>query len=89
MLGDDWTVDEADPDVGIFGDSVYHECAGNDAADDPEPATADSAYRLDEIHPDLVVEVTTYTCPTCKATATLTSQWPRHMFEEPRDGDDS
>ena len=41
---DDWVIEEADPEVGIFGDSIVHACAANDEFAE---ATSDVTIRPD------------------------------------------
>lgn len=74
-----WFIDEADPDVGIFGDAVIHEaCAENVEGD---AATIDVAIRDEG---DDVVLTTTFTCPACSGTTSYDERQPREWFEEGR-----
>jgi len=76
----EWVFEGPDPEVGIFGDLVLHTCMDNV---DQEPALIIDQRLYDEIHNDIVVEVTTHQCQSCPATTTTTEQWPRSFFAEP------
>ena len=74
-----WVFEEADPDVGIFGESIVHTCTANE---DFAEATNDVDIRAD-IDPRMVRVVTTYTCPADGATTEVVEQCPAAWFEEP------
>lgn len=83
-IGDGWFVDEADPDVGLFGDFVYHEDC--DEWDDDKDGPADVTHTTTITASAVlgVVDVTDlFTCA-CGATKTMTTQEPADDFEEPR-----
>jgi len=73
-----WTIEEADPDVGIFGESVVHDCDENYAQDDPQDATPEVAMRAEG---EQVVVTTTFTCPACSATTSFEERMPKEWFE--------
>jgi hypothetical protein len=75
-----WEFDGGDPDVGVFGDSVIHCCQEN--LDIDEQATQTSV-ALTEMDPEVVAQITTWTCPACSATTVTTDLYPRSMFQEP------
>lgn len=78
MNPDLWAFEEADPDVGIFGESVVHCCTAN--RDEEEAAREES---LRSTGTGEVVVTTTYTCA-CGATTSFDSTYPAEWFEEPR-----
>jgi hypothetical protein len=83
-IGDGWMVDEADPDVGIFGDFVFHNECPDVMENDGEPFTPDhQTFMQDDTKLRLVNIQEVYTCP-CGAVKVLTSQEPAEWFEEPR-----
>jgi hypothetical protein len=73
-----WEFDTADPDVGIFGDAVYHMCE-----DEPQPATITNVRHYPAITPGIVNEQTTLECPDCGATTSTVDQYPAAWFAEP------
>jgi hypothetical protein len=79
MNPDLWAFEEADPDVGIFGESVVHCCGAN--PDEDEAAREES---LRPSHDGTVVVTTTYTCTACGATRAFDNIYPAEWFEEPR-----
>jgi hypothetical protein len=81
-MNENWIIEEADPDVGIFGDSIVHACAANE---DFAEATTDVAIRVDVADARMVVVTTTFTCPACGDTESIAEQNPRDWFEEFRE----
>jgi hypothetical protein len=79
MNPDLWQYNEADPDVGIFGESVVHCCADN--RDEDEAIRAES---LRSTETGEVVVTTTYICQVCAATTAFDNTYPAEWFEEPR-----
>src|SRR3954471_5789265 len=77
---DSWVIECADPEVGIFGDSIVHACDAN--VEDAEDATPEVAMR-DSADGTMVECTTTFTCPRCGATYVVVDCWPAEMFTEP------
>lgn len=78
-----WEFEAADPDVGIFTESVWHACLGN--LEDPEPAfLSDVTRSVRTSRSRLVDETSTFTCPVCERTTSVTDQIPRDYFEDVR-----
>jgi hypothetical protein len=76
----DFVIEEADPEVGIFGDSIVHPCAAND---EYAEATNDVTIRPDVSDPRMVQVITVFSCPACAETMTVIEQNPAEWFEEP------
>jgi hypothetical protein len=78
-----WEFEAADPEVGFLSDTITHACLLNVLVAEPAEETGTTMWNL----PDgkLVRQQTVFTCPRCKATTTMVEDWPRWMFEEPRD----
>ena len=77
-----WIIEAADPEVGIFGDSVVHDCAANATGEDDIEAAIDTTFR-DSADRTMVVCTTTFTCRGCGATTSFDESWPAEMFTEP------
>jgi hypothetical protein len=77
---DEWVIECADPEVGIFSDSIVHECDENFSQSDPQDATADVTMRTSATDPRMVDVTTTFTCPACTATYVIVEQNPIEWF---------
>jgi hypothetical protein len=81
---DSWFIEGADPEVGIFGDTIIHECPTNVETDDEDIREATQDVNMRTSADGRMVDcVTTFTCPVCKATTEMVESWPVEMFTEP------
>lgn len=78
-----WVFEPADPSVGIFGESVYHEpCQA-------EEYTEAELYKASQVtDDDWVVFYTTFRCPNCGATTEVSEKEPIEMFMDERNEED-
>lgn len=69
-----WTFEPAEPDVGIFGDLVIHECGTEEEAEELPVHMENRGLSF--------VQVTrTWRCPGCGSETTATYDEPREWFE--------
>jgi rubredoxin len=85
---EDWTYEGPDYEVGIFGESVYHE-ACQSPADDVVEAEEQPADMRTSDNGKWVKITRTFKCPVCGATTTVEESEPIESFETPRiEGED-
>jgi hypothetical protein len=78
-----WIIEAADPEVGIFGDSIVHDCAANaESEDDDVEAAVDTSFREEARSRGHfnVICTTTFTCRACGSTTSFDESWPAEMF---------
>lgn len=81
-----WSVDCADPSVGIFADLITHDSCQVDDTDPVEAEQASVVFRPSAVE-GVVDVIETFSCPACGASVSSVSQEPAADFEPGPGGD--
>lgn len=83
---DQWVIEPAEPEVGIFSDSIVHECAANGT--DDEWQEAEIASNTQRTENGVVTFTTVFRCPADGAEYPVTESWAEDVYFETGPGGD-